>query len=276
MGAAASGGRVALLMRRDNIASLILAIIAAPLIANRTQPRAEMFTTVLFAAFLSLLWRHYRTHGERSALWLLPVLMVAWVNLHLGFVAGLALCGAYVLLELLELPFPETRAAAVARLRRAWPWLGLTGVATLANPWGAHIFTALLRQARAQSLHTSWVVEWESVRPSWGSLRQALDLSDPQSSFWWLLAIAIVCAAIALWRKRFGAAVLLLAASYLAIQHVRLQALFACIAVVVGGAILKEPWEKRKSSTSAERSRSPNTKTRGWSRATPFVLAAVL
>src|SRR5258708_18877494 len=111
MGAAASAGTAALLLRRDNIASLMLAIIAAPLIANRTQPRAEMFTTALFAAFLSLLWRHYRTHGERSALWLLPVLMVAWVNLHLGFVAGLALCGSYVLIELLELHFPVIRSA---------------------------------------------------------------------------------------------------------------------------------------------------------------------
>ncbi|HET8892157.1 MAG TPA: hypothetical protein VFQ41_24885, partial [Candidatus Angelobacter sp.] len=191
MGAAASAGTVALLLRRENFASLMLAIVAVPLIANRTQPRAEMFTTALFAAFLSLLWRQYCTqNAERSALWLLPFLMVGWVNLHLGFVAGLALCGAYVLLELLELPFPENRTAALTRLRRAWPWLALTGGATLVNPWGVHIYTALLRQAQAQSLHISWVVEWESVRPSWGSLRQALDLRDPQSSFWWLLAIA--------------------------------------------------------------------------------------
>src|SRR5207302_1516744 len=131
-------------------------------------------------------------------------------------------------------PFPEKRAAALARLRRAWPCLALTGVATFANPWGAHIYIALLRQAKAQSLHSSWVVEWESVRPSWGSLRQALDLRDPQSSFWWLLAIAVACAAIALWRRRLGAAVLLLGAAYLATRHVRLQALFACVAVVVG------------------------------------------
>ncbi len=278
MGAAASTGTVALLMRRDKIASLMLSIIAVPLIANRIQPRAEMFTTLLFAAFLSLLWRHYRTQGsERSRLWLLPILMVAWVNLHLGFVAGLALCGAYVWLELLELPFPENRAAAMARLRRALPWLSLTGVATLANPWGVHIYTALVRQARAQTLHSSWVVEWESVRPSWGSLHQALDLRDPQSSFWWLLAIAVVCVAIALWHKRLGAAILLVGAAYLAIQHVRLQALFACIAVVVGGAILKEVWERRVSTSAApSKLRRPKARTLVWSPANLFVLAAVL
>src|SRR3989442_142721 len=41
-----------------------------------------MFTTVLFAAFLSLIWENFQT--GRARLWLLPVLMVAWVNLHLG------------------------------------------------------------------------------------------------------------------------------------------------------------------------------------------------
>ena len=31
--------------------------------------------------------------------------------------------------------------------------------------------------------HNLWIVEWESVRPSWGSLHQAFDWPDPQSSF---------------------------------------------------------------------------------------------
>jgi len=243
MGAAACAGTVALLLRRDSITSLVLTIIAVPLIANRMQPRAEMFTTLLFAAFLSLLWRHYRTDGQhagRSPLWLLPILMVAWVNLHLGFVAGLALCGAYVYLELLELPFPENRNSALTRLRRAWPWLTLTGIATFANPWGPNIYAALGRQAQEQSLHTAWVVEWGNIRPSWASLQQALDWRDPQSSLWWLLAVALVGAGIAMWRRRLGAAVLLLASACLTLQHVRLQALFACVVVVVGGAMLQE------------------------------------
>ena len=97
IGALACAGTVALLLHRKGLISSALAVVAVPLIANRTQPRAEMFTTVLFAAFLSLLWRHYR--NGRSAVWLLPILMVLWVNLHLGFVAGLAICAAYVVLE---------------------------------------------------------------------------------------------------------------------------------------------------------------------------------
>jgi tetratricopeptide (TPR) repeat protein len=283
-GALACAGTVSLLLRRNHVATSVLALVAVPLIANRTQPRAEMFTTLLFAAFLSLLWRHYRggeQHTGRSRLWLLPILMVAWVNLHLGFVAGLGLCGAYVLLELLELSFPQNRPAVRTRLQHAWPWLVLTGAATSVNPWGASIYRALIRQQRAQSLHTAWVVEWENIRPSWTSLHQALDWRDPQSSFWWLLAIVVVCAGIGVWRKQWGAAVLLLGAAYFTLQHVRLQALFACVAVIVGGSLLCEASENRKTLPQAQRhantmlsvSKQGNV---AWSTAAILLLAAVL
>jgi tetratricopeptide (TPR) repeat protein len=275
LGAAACTGTVALLLRRDNIFSVALAIVAVPLIANRTQPRAEMFTTLLFAAFLSVLWKHYidgQLNKRRSRLWLLPVLMVAWVNLHPGFVAGLAFSAAYVATELVEFPFSQ--AAALARLRRAWPWMSLTVVATLANPWGVRIYSGLGRQAGVQSLHTWWVVEWENIRPSWTSLRQALDGRDPQSSFWWLLFIAAVCAVVALWGKRWGAAGLLLGSGYLTLQHVRLQALFACVVVVIGGSILQEARNFRPLDVSKRRLPAPRHSE--WARPGLMVLTIVL
>ena len=80
--------------------AIALAVLAIPSIASRTAPRADLFTTVLFAALLTLLWRHYR--GRRAPLWLIPLLMLIWVNAHPGFVAGLALLAAYALLELLD------------------------------------------------------------------------------------------------------------------------------------------------------------------------------
>ena len=74
IGAAACVGTVALLLRRGSAVSAGIAILAVPLIAYRTAPRADMFTVVLFAAFLSLLWENYQTGHAR--LWLLPLLMV--------------------------------------------------------------------------------------------------------------------------------------------------------------------------------------------------------
>src|SRR5579871_2103009 len=60
LGAAACVGTVALLLRKNSSAGAVIAILAVPVIALRTTPRADVFTVVLFAAFLSLLWEHYR------------------------------------------------------------------------------------------------------------------------------------------------------------------------------------------------------------------------
>ena len=70
------------------------------MIAARTGVRADLFTTLLSAAYLALLWRYHRTGKTR--LWLLPVLMILWVDTHLGFIVGLGLIGGYVLVEGLE------------------------------------------------------------------------------------------------------------------------------------------------------------------------------
>ena len=125
IGAAACVGTVALLLRRGSAVGAGIAIVGVPLIAWRTAPRADMFTVMLFAAFLSLLWENYQT--GRARLWLMPLLMLAWVNLHLGFVAGLALLVAYVGIELLEMIFGDVRRRAAAqRLRHASGWLACT------------------------------------------------------------------------------------------------------------------------------------------------------
>src|SRR5271165_2250879 len=118
IGAAACCGTVALLLRQGSAVSAAIAVLAVPLIAFRTNPRADMFTVVLFAAFLSLLWENYQT--GRAPLWLLPLLMAAWVNLHPGFAAGLGLVLAYVVTELLETIVSDARRrAALQRLRHS-------------------------------------------------------------------------------------------------------------------------------------------------------------
>ena len=147
IGTAACVGAIALLLRRNTAAGAAIAILAVPLIAQRTTPRADMFSIVLFAAYLSLLWENYQTGKAR--LWLLPVLMVAWANLHFGFASGLALIVAYVFAELLELLFgEERRRIAIDKLRRAWPWLAATFAATRII-WGWNIYHGLLVEQRA-------------------------------------------------------------------------------------------------------------------------------
>src|ERR1700733_13301216 len=58
MGAIACVGTIAILLRRNSAAGAAFAILAVPLIAARTTPRADMFSILLFAAYLSLLWEN--------------------------------------------------------------------------------------------------------------------------------------------------------------------------------------------------------------------------
>ena len=247
LGAAACVGTVALLIWRRAAVVAALAILAIPVIVLRTAPRAEMFTMVLFAAFLALLWRQHETGSAR--LWLLPLLMAAWVNLHLGFVAGLGLTGGYVLVETLEMVWAERRQAAADRLRRALPWLTVTVAATVINPWGAGIYRALVRQERATALHSQWITEWAPA-PLNSLPARILSLRSPESAFYMLLLVAAVAVLLALWRRQLGAAVLVSGAALVAIRHIRFQALFSEVVVLVGGAVLTSAlagrWERTR------------------------------
>src|SRR5271165_2466302 len=230
-------GTVALLLRRGSPASAAIAIVGMPLIAARILPRADMFTVILFAAFLSLLWENYQT--GRAPLWLLPLLMVMWVNLHFGFAAGLGLVLAYVLTEFLETVFGGVRRrAGLQRLRRASGWLAVTALATLVNPWGWGIYRALLRQERANAQQQYWIGEWSGVPLNWAVVSSSLSLRQTRGAIYALLAIAVVAAVVALLRGQLGAAVLLLGATYPAARYVRMGAIFSCVVVVVGGPVL--------------------------------------
>ncbi len=238
IGAAASCGTVALLLRRGSAATAALAILAVPLIAWRTAPRADLFTMVLFAAFLSLLWENYQT--GRARLWLLPVLMVAWVNLHLGFSAGLGLIAMYILTELLESLFgAERRSAALQRLRRAMGWFVATAVATLVNPWGWDVYRALILQQRVIPEHQAWFREWQSVPLSWNVVN-SLVLRDPGETIYLLLALAVVLGAVALLSDRPGAGIFLLGSTVPAVRYVRMGGVFACVVVVIGGYVITQ------------------------------------
>ena len=236
MGAAVCAGTVALLLRRGSAFSAAIVILGMPLIAARATPRADMFTLLLFAAYLSILWQYYQT--SRAPLWSLPILMVLWVNLHLGFIAGLGLIGGFVALELLQMFSAGTRREAIARLKRAWPWYIATGFATLVNPWGWNLYRAILRQNSAMELHSQRIVEWSHARWSWSGPIKALSLFNARDSLTFMLVVVIVAAVAALLQRRPGLSALLLLAMYETTRHIRMEGLTGCVAVVVGGSVL--------------------------------------
>lgn len=240
VGAAACVGTIIVLLRTSCMFTNMLAVIAVPLVAYRTAPRADMFTTVLFAIYSRIMWDHYRTGSAR--LWVLPPLMAIWVNLHLGFTAGVGLLCTYALILLLEVSYKASRKEAIERMCQAFPWVAATLAMTLVNPWGIGIYRALLKQEQVMHVHSSWILEWMFVPLPWANWR--LSWRDPQSSFWWLLVIAILAVCITGWRQRFGSALVLSVSLWLAIEHIRFQGLFATVVVVIGGYTLNEEWRR--------------------------------
>jgi tetratricopeptide (TPR) repeat protein len=217
-------------------ASALLAMVAVPLLAERSKPRADLFSTVLIAAVLVILWRHFQR--RRSPLWLLPVIMCAWANLHLGFIAGLLLIGSYVVMEAAELPWPGRRGAALAGLRAAAPWLAAGAAATLANRWGPWLYAALFRWSRLLEEIRGFLGEWFPLRLSAATARAVLDWRNPDSAYLWLALVGLLAATAAVLQKRPGPALLILGSLFGSLYWVRFQALSAMVTVVTAGDLL--------------------------------------
>ncbi|HYL86141.1 MAG TPA: tetratricopeptide repeat protein [Candidatus Angelobacter sp.] len=251
LGALACATTTALVCSAGRRATAALAFIAAPTIAFRTIPRAELFTTLLFAAVLGIVWKHHT--GKPARLWILPLIFLAWANLHLGFLSGLAVLGAGILFEACDLIFAERRATAREKIRRLATWLGVSIAATLVNPWGWRIYEAIYRQNKVMQVHSAFITEWASVQLNSLAWRQAVDPRNPASADWWLLAAAVAAILAALWRKRLGPPIVLAAGIYLSLEHIRLQALFAILVAIIGGGLFRElahAREARKTSPS--------------------------
>ncbi len=251
---------VVYLVRRGELASALLTMLAVGSIATRTAPRADLFTTVFFAFFLGELWAYHR--GLRSRLWLLPVLMLLWVNLHPGFIAGLAAIGAYLLVEATDLLFVARRNAAVARLRRSWPWLAASAAITMVNPWGPKIYAAALGMldtggsSQGKINGNIAIAEFRGVPISTHLLYQLIDVRHPQFGFTWLLVVAIVLAGLFFWNRQIGAGIVVLFVLYAALVHARYSALFA-ITVATLGPTLLEKFFTGRSEASTKRSSPP-------------------
>jgi len=233
-GAAACVGTVALLLRRGSWTTAALAILVVPRIALRTTPRAEIFSVIFFAAFLTILWEQYETGHAR--LWLLPIMMAAWVNLHLGLTAGFGLIVGYVVLECTDMLWPVCRQKAMDHLRRAWPWFLATFAATIANPWGWRIFASTLTLMTPMANQSLMIDEWNPVRLDWASFVSGLSIYNYDSTVV-LILVVLVAMPVALIRRHFGAAVWLGGALFLGLRHARLLIFLAAVVIIVAGSV---------------------------------------
>ena len=242
IGASACALTAALLLRRGSLVSIILVTLAVPLIAAHCDVRADLFTTILAAAFLAILWHYHET--DRGRLWLLPVLMIIWVNTHPGFILGLLLIAAYVGVEILEMPWRERRQMAVARLRCAWPWLLACIPVTPINPFGPWLYAGVYRLL--SDPQTQIINEWMPLNLNWTALSTTILSTDPDGPSYLMGIVAVVIAMFAAYRRRFGAVVMLVGAATLALYSWRLNGFLGIVSAIVGTSVIAEPklhWE---------------------------------
>jgi len=203
-----------LLVRKGGVLRCWIALLAIPAISAATLVRANMFTTLFAAVFLIVLW-------DEMNPWILPPLMLLWVNLHPGFIYGLGIVIAFTLI----------------RPRK----LGLVALATIAatlvNPWGWRLYEAIFSQGNAMSFHQFSIGEWKRTPVSWEVLQDAFyshnAWRDPGNSYWFLMAFALAGVLVALFRGRFWGTFLIAGSIFAALMFMRFHGLFAVAAAVI-------------------------------------------
>ncbi len=109
-----------------------------PLLMSITL-RPQLFTFLFFSAYLLVL-ADFKYFRSTRLLWLLPALMLAWVNLHGAFMLGIALLAAFIATECgNRWLFPVRHSRGSQRLGLLFMVTVATLAITLINPQGLRI-----------------------------------------------------------------------------------------------------------------------------------------
>lgn len=137
-------GAVALKVSQSVIAAFAVTLVSGFVLMSGMLARPHVLSFLLVVAFYSLL-----RFGKPMQQWLLPLLMILWVNLHGGFLAAFTILGAFFL--------EAVAARDFARGRRLFAVGALCGLALFVNPYGLEVLagarltmTSGLRQVIAE------------------------------------------------------------------------------------------------------------------------------
>lgn len=185
--------------------------------------RPHLSTWLFLGAFSFLLERADVT-GEYRLLIALPVLMILWVNLHPGFVAGLLVLGVWSVHALLQCRLAND-AEERFRQRNRVLWLCLTLTvclaATCANPYSWRLDGHIVSYLFSPRTVTSHVAEWLSP-----------DFHNPRLRWFELLLPPAAAAALLQGlRGHLAHCAIVLGTMHLALVSVRNVPLFAIVAV---------------------------------------------
>lgn len=112
--------------------------------------RPFMLSYLFVTLFYSRLDRYMRATIPVKRLWALPLLMILWVNLHPGFLAGVLLILTFLVGNVLGLAFSlaEARSAINLRIRQIGGIAIATIAASLLNPYGYRLYVYLFEYSK--------------------------------------------------------------------------------------------------------------------------------
>jgi hypothetical protein len=121
--------------------------------------RPQLFTFAFFAVFVAVLFRH--VIQGRGRLWVLPIVMLVWANMHGGFVAGLGAIGLTIALRASQnLPLDRRNGAGLLQGTRAlWATLAACVAVTFINPMGVRLWVYVLTELM-HNTNRRYTVEW--------------------------------------------------------------------------------------------------------------------
>lgn len=130
-------------MIRQAKGNILVAVFVVLLATTASQihwlARPHVFSLLLFVVWYWIL-EDFR-HGIRNRLYLLPPMMLLWVNLHGGYLAGFMLMGIYLLGEIPGYfsKENESHAAARQRIKSLIITIAICIPVSCINPYGFHI-----------------------------------------------------------------------------------------------------------------------------------------
>jgi hypothetical protein len=139
-------------------------LLTLPLVFDNWNVRPQSYAFPLFVGFLVILTTWRTGHRRHGLLWLLPLLMALWVNIHGSFVLGGVLVALTFVGEALRRLFAprhqaDADAPAAPPLRMLFFWGALTAAALLLNPRHIEVI-GYVRDLLSTSAVTDLVTEW--------------------------------------------------------------------------------------------------------------------
>ena len=107
--------------------ALPVALLAIPLLGERTEIRPEIFSYFFAGLFFWILWHFQKGRLSFRWLFLLPLIELLWVNYHIYFFLGFLILGSFWMEDLIS----ERK-----NLKKLSIILILTGLSSLINPFG--------------------------------------------------------------------------------------------------------------------------------------------